>query len=422
MALLDPPRPLEKLTLNPPNTEAEGPRVLQVIDRLNVGGPATVILWLKDGLDQHGVATQVICGQPALGEEEVDWINTTSTRTLYRLSGLSREISWRDLGVIWKLLRLFRAWKPDVVQTHKAKAGAVGRVAAWLYNHLFGGRCRVVHLFHGHVFHGYYGPWKSALFVAIERVLAATATDRIVTLSRLQQEEILGRYRIGSSSQHTIVELGLEAEPVIPGTLRGLLGKGIEGDLIGWVGRLTEIKEPELLVRAAQSLTGKWGAVHYVMLGDGHLRSPLESLVRELLLDPHFTFLGNRRDVRSLYPDFSVLVLTSRNEGTPLVLLEAMAAGVPVVATAVGGVPDLMGEQIDKQGSLTIWSHGVTIPAGDETALASAIQWLLPQIELRRQMGRQAQEWVRRHRSRERMIEQLAQIYQHESSREKGNA
>ena len=397
-------------------------RVLQVIDRLNVGGPARVVFWLAEGLDQRGVTNQVVCGQPARGEEEMDWIGARPAQMVHRLPEMGREITWRDLGVTWKLLQFFRAWRPDVVQTHKAKAGAVGRVAAWLYNHFFGGRCRVIHLFHGHVLHGYYGRWRSALFLAIERVLAAIATDQIVTLSRLQQEEILGRYRIGKPSQHVIVELGLEEEPAIPGALRSLLGRNCEGDLIGWVGRLTEIKEPALLVRAAHTFVAASPRVHFVMLGDGHLRAPLESLVRELHLDQRFTLMGSRTDIRALYGDLALLVLTSRNEGTPLVLLEAMAAGVPVVATSVGGVPDLMGERIDEQGPLTIWSHGVTIPAGDATALASALQWLLPQVELRRQMGRQAQEWVRRHRSRERMIEQFARIYQPEKAREKGNA
>lgn len=396
-------------------------RVLQVIDRLNVGGPARVVFWLAEGLNQRDVTTQIICGQPALGEVEMDWIGTNQAQTVYRLPELGREISWRDLGVTWKLLKFFRAWEPDVVQTHKAKAGAVGRVAAWLYNHLFGGRCRVIHLFHGHVLHGYYGPWRSALFLAIERVLAATATDCIVTLSRLQQEEILGRYRIGKPSQHVIVELGLADEPAVPGALRDLLGREREWDLIGWAGRLTEIKEPELLVRAAQILAPTQPRAHFVLLGDGHLRAPLESLVCELRLGQRLTFLGSRTDIRALYGDLALLVLTSRNEGTPLVLLEAMAAGVPVVATAVGGVPNLMGERIDEQGPLTIWSHGVTIPAGDAAALASALQWLLPQVALRQQMGRQAQEWVRRHRSKEKMIEQLAQIYQPEKTREKGN-
>jgi glycosyltransferase involved in cell wall biosynthesis len=397
-------------------------RVLQVIDRLNVGGPARVVFWLAEGLDQRGVTNQVVCGQPARGEEEMDWIGAYPAQMVHRLPEMGREISWRDLGVVWKLLQLFRAWRPDVIQTHKAKAGAVGRVAAWLYNHFFGGRCRVIHLFHGHVLHGYYGPWRSALFLAIERVLARTATDCIVTLSRLQQEEILGRYRIGKPSQHVIVELGLAEEQAIPGALRELLGRGSEEDLIGWAGRLTEIKEPELLVRAAHTFAAAWPRLHFVMLGDGHRRAPVESLLRDLDLDHRFTLVGSRTEIRALYGDLALLVLTSRNEGTPLVLLEAMAAGVPVVATAVGGVPDLMGERIDEQGPLTIWSHGVTIPAGNATALASALQWLLPQEELRRQMGRQAQAWVHLHRSRERMVEQLVEIYQPVKAQEKGDA
>ena len=396
-------------------------RVLQVIDRLNVGGPARVVFWLAEGLDQRGFPTQVICGQPTHGEEEMDWTGTAPAQRVYHLPEMGREISWRDLGVTWKLLQIFRAWKPDVVQTHKAKAGAVGRVAAWLYNHLFGGRCRVIHLFHGHVLHGYYGPWRSALFLAIERVLAAMATDRIVTLSRRQQEEILGRYRIGKPGQHVIVELGIEEEPAIPGALRGLLGKEGERALIGWVGRLTEIKEPDLLVRAAHTLAATSPSVHFVVLGDGHLRAPLESLVQELLLAPRFTFLGSRTDIRALYGDLALLVLTSRNEGTPLVLLEAMAAGVPVVATAVGGVPDLMGERIEERGPLTVWSHGVTFPAGDEAGLVTALRWLLSEEELRQEMGRRAQQWVRRHRSKEQMIDQLAQLYQMEKLRKKGS-
>src|SRR3984893_331799 len=191
---------------------------------------------------------------------------------------MSRQISLKDALTTWKLFRLMRSERPDIVHTHTAKAGTVGRLAGMMYSALSGRtrRCRFVHTYHGHVFHSYYGKTKTRLFLAIERFLARFATDRIIAISEQQRREINETFRVGRPEQFAVIPLGIDLS--VYGSwrdrrprLRAELQIHDDDVLIGIVGRLTEIKNHDLFLRAAALLKKTiQSKVRFVIVGDGH--------------------------------------------------------------------------------------------------------------------------------------------------------
>lgn len=381
-------------------------RVIRIIDRLNVGGPAKHVTWLTAGLDPSEFETLLVTGTVPPGEGDMSWFAHQSGVEPLVIPEMSRELSPRDLLVVLKLLRLFFKYKPDIAHTHKAKAGAAGRAAAFVYN-LLGGRCRVVHTYHGHIFHSYYGRAKTAVFIAIERTLARLATDRIVTISEQQRYEIGDIFRVGQPAQHRVIPLGLDFTVTGPATLRSELVLDNDTPLVGIVGRLCEVKNHAMFIEAASMIEG----CRLVVIGDGHLREELERQARELGVTGTVHFTGFRDDVLNQYEDLDVVAITSLNEGTPLTLIEAMSRGVPAVATEVGGVVDLMGEPRGVRDGLTIWEHGITVPSRDSIAFAKAVRYLIDRPEERRAMGESARHFVRSRLSKERLIKDIAGLY-----------
>jgi glycosyltransferase involved in cell wall biosynthesis len=336
---------------------------------------------------------------------------------------MSRELGLRDLIVVCKLLvHLFRI-KPHLIHTHKAKAGAAGRVAALMYRWatpsalwLSPRPCKVVHTFHGHIFYGYYGRVKTRLFIWIERVLAL-CTDRIIAISPQQRSEICGRYRVGEPSRFSIVPLGIDLGEITGKrpALRDEIGAGENEILIGAVGRLCEVKNHALLLEAAAIVLRDRdpGAprIRFVLVGDGELRGRLEEHARQLGIADTVKFVGFREDAAAIYSDLDLVVLTSTNEGTPLTLLEAMAAGRPVVATEVGGVVDILGERLRRAGRISIWEHGITAGSRDADGVAKALDYLITRPDIRAEMGSRGRLYVRGSLSRNRLIRDIEALY-----------
>ena len=191
-------------------------KVLRIIARLNVGGPARHVVWLTAGLKED-YDTLLVAGVVPPGEDDMSYVATNAGITPLILTEMSREISLKDALTVWKLYRLMLRERPDLVHTHTAKAGTVGRVAGFLYRWLTPAtligrprRCRFVHTYHGHVFHSYYGPNKTRLFLIVERLLAKRATDRIVVISEQQRREINEEFRVGRSNQFAVIPLGID--------------------------------------------------------------------------------------------------------------------------------------------------------------------------------------------------------------------
>jgi len=409
-------------------------KIVRVIARLNVGGPAKHVVWLTKGLHAPDYESLLVAGTVPPGEDDMGYFATEMGVAPVFVQEMSREISPKDALTIWKLYRLLLRERPDVVHTHTAKAGTVGRLAGFLYRWLTPGvllgrprPCRFVHTYHGHIFHSYYGPLKTRLVLLIEQTLARLVTDRIVVLSQQQRQEINEEFGVGRADQFVIVPLGLDTKPFEDWRarrpiVREELGLTKDDVLVGIVGRLTEVKNHGLFLEAAalckekfskDSSTGPSGAVRFVVIGDGHLRATLEHQARALGLAEDLTFLGGRRDLENFYPALDIVALTSRNEGTPLTLIEAMANERPVISTAVGGVVNLLGEPIsqDIEASFVVCQRGLSVPPADAPAFADGLARLVADGALRREIADRSLQFVLRNYSRERLINDIKRLY-----------
>jgi glycosyltransferase involved in cell wall biosynthesis len=414
-------------------------KVLRIIARLNVGGPARHVAWLEANLRERGVRSLLVSGVVPPGEDDMTYFAERLGVRPHVIPEMSREISPKDLLTVWKLYRLMLRERPDVVHTHTAKAGTVGRAAGWLYRWLtpsaLAGRprpCRFVHTYHGHIFHSYYGRWKTRLFLAVEQALARV-TDRIVVISPQQLDEINRRFRVGRSEQFRVIPLGLDTRAYDDwaarrSTLRREWGAEDGDVLVGIVGRMTEVKNHHLFLDAAALFKkgraagavgpagNDAGRVRFVFVGDGHLRAELEAHARALGLQDDVEFAGLRDDPENFYPALDVVALTSRNEGTPLTIIEAMANERPAIATAVGGVVDLLGGvaewELRRAHPWQVCERGVQVRPGDPEAFADALAHLVADPALRKSLGGRGREYVERHYSVERLVSDVLGLYE----------
>jgi glycosyltransferase involved in cell wall biosynthesis len=374
-------------------------KILRVIDRLNVGGPAIHVVLTTHGLDRDRFTSVLVTGSIEPGEADMSYLCQRYGVSPKLIPSLGRELRpLRDLATAWRLYRLMRRERPDVVHTHKAKAGAIGRICA-----LLAGVPVRVHTFHGHVFHGYFGPQKTRLFLAIERLLARV-TSRLVAPSPRLVDELVRRYRVAPATKFTVVPLGFDLAPFAGATahrgeLRRQLGVGDAVKLVGIVGRMVPVKDHATFVAAAALLAARRDDVQFVFVGGGELAAEVDAAIARhgLLLRAHR--LGWSQALERIYADLDVVALSSVNEGTPVTLIEAMAAGVPVAATAVGGVPDVLADG----------ARGELAPARDPAALADAIERAL--LPAARERARRVRDVVVAEYGAERLCADLMQLY-----------
>jgi glycosyltransferase involved in cell wall biosynthesis len=377
-------------------------KVTRIVARLNVGGPAVHIINLTAGLDPDRFENRLIAGRPGPDEGDMGYLATQKGIEPLIIPELGRELSpLGDLRTTVKLARILRRDKPDIVETHTAKAGAVGRLAARLASVPL-----IIHVFHGHVFHSYFGPLKSEMFINVERALARI-TDRIITVSPAQRRDIVDVYRIAPPDRVLTVPLGLDLEPfrrakqTCHGRFRASLGVPIEALLVGFVGRLTAVKNPSLFVKAAGHVVQQLPQARFVFVGDGELRAALEEQTDALGLTRHVIFAGWQVEMPAVYADLDLLALTSLNEGTPVTVIEALATGIPVVATAVGGVPDVLKDQ----------ETGALVPSDDAEGLAQAIIELLRAPERAEALARAGQGDVLDRFDQARLVDDMESLY-----------
>jgi glycosyltransferase involved in cell wall biosynthesis len=343
-------------------------RVVTVITRLNIGGASPPVIALAAGLRAKGHDSTLITGTPEPAEGSMETDAERQGARLIRLPALRRNPHpWRDAAALVALFRAFRRMRPDVVATHMSKAGALGRVAARA-----AGVPVVVHTYHGKGFHVFDERWKELTALTLERRLARLASGSIV-VSEMQRQEFI-RLAIDRPERITVIRYGLHLSPFLdaqPGEagLREHLGLAPAVRLIGVVGRLVSIKGQDVFIRAAASLARRRSDLHFVLAGDGDRREAYEQLARGLELDGRVSFLGWRRDVPAVLADLDVVALPTVNdfEGTPLAVIEALAAGRPVVASDVGGVAEVVRDGVT----------GRLVPPRDAPALAAAIEEML---------------------------------------------
>jgi glycosyltransferase involved in cell wall biosynthesis len=379
-------------------------KVLRVIARLNMGGPALHVAYLTAGLRERGYDTTLAAGSLARGEDSMAFVAEELGIEVLRIEELGREISpLRDLLATVRLARVIRRERPQILHTHTAKAGTVGRLAA-----LLAGSRRppvVVHTFHGHVLRGYFGPVRTRFFLALERWLAARTTALVAVGPQVRDDLVaLG---VAPAERFAVVRLGIELEqrvrPSDDGRAETRRYLGVDGDrfIVGWIGRMTAVKRTDDVLDAFKRLRDEGVDACLCLVGDGPDRERLERRASELGVIRDTLFLGYQEDVAPYYAAFDALVLPSANEGTPVSVIESLAAETPVVATRVGGVPDVIREG----------REGFLVDTGDTASLAERLSRLARDPELRRHLGASGRRRVLSRYAVERLIEDVDRLY-----------
>jgi glycosyltransferase involved in cell wall biosynthesis len=377
-------------------------RVLRVIARMNIGGPAHHVSMLSGRLDRARFETLLVHGRLGAGEGSFESLAEREGCRVQGLAHLTPELRPpADLRALGALVRVIRRFRPHIVHTHTAKAGFLGRVAAAATP---GPRPIIVHTYHGHVLEGYFGPGRTALYRLLERRLAPVS-DCLLGVSRATVDDLV-RLGVAPRERFRVVPIGLDLRRFLAPDARAAAAVrercgAREGEvLVACVGRMVPIKRVDLILRAVAEARRGGAPIRLALVGDGESRPALERLAGELGVADAVRFLGFMPDSSPAVAAADLAVLGSDNEGTPVALIEAAAAGRPAVATSVGGVPDVV-----------VPGTGVLVPAGDHHTLAAGLARLAGDEALRTTMGARAREHVARAFSIERLLRDVEALY-----------
>ncbi len=393
-------------------------KIVRIIARLNVGGPARHVVWLTKALQTDEFQTALFAGTVPEGEEDMSYFAAENSVAPIYIEAMSRELSPKDVVSLWKIFRQLQREKPDIIHTHTAKAGTVGRVAGFLYRWLAWKNVKIVHTFHGHIFHSYYGSFKTKIFLLIEKTLAKMATDKIVVISGQQFAEIHERFGVGQKEQFAIIPLGIDVEAFADWRskrhiLRGEIGADANEIFVGLVGRLTEVKNHRLFLEVVKlwQTANQAAKVKFVIVGDGHLRESLEAEAENLGIRDAIIFLGNRNDADVFYAGLDIIALTSLNEGTPLSLIEAMANEKPVISTVVGGVTDLLGKVTEQKPRFQVCERGISTASGDAEGFCDGLRYLINDEKMRETFGQRGRDYVETNYGKNRLVKDVKNLY-----------
>jgi glycosyltransferase involved in cell wall biosynthesis len=375
-----------------------------VIARLNMGGPALHVAYLSAGLKERGYETTLVAGSLARGEESMSFVAEALGVPIVTIAELHREVSpVKDALAVFRLARLLRKVRPHILHTHTAKAGAIGRLAA-----LAAGSARppiVVHTFHGHVLRGYFGPTRTWFFRQLERWLARVTTALVAVSPEVRDDLVaLG---VAPPERFTVIRLGIGLEERIPtgengrAEMRRTMGVEPGQFVVGWIGRMTSVKRTYDVLLAFKGLRERGVDACLCMVGDGPDRERVERRASELGIVRNCLFLGYQEEVAPFYATFDAVILPSANEGTPVSAIEALAGGRPVVATRVGGVPDVIRDGVD----------GFLVEPGAVDDLADRLARLAREPTLRDRMGEQGRKRVLERYSVNRLVDEVDLLY-----------
>lgn len=400
--------------MNPDSTTGIGaqgspdnPQVLQILTRLGAGGPPMAVTFLARELNRLGFRTQLITGRCDHVDLDMSYLLNADDSVVW-VPEMSRSVSLRnDLIALWRLYRLIRAARPTIVQTHTAKAGALGRIAARL-----AGVPIVIHTYHGHVMSGYFPEHVSFAIRVVERMLARI-TDAIVVLADQQKFDLVDRFRIASKHKVTVAPLGLDLQPFhdlpLPDRSGGFL-------TVGWLGRFVEVKNLPLLIQVMEETFRVNNRIRFLVAGDGTQRQLLEDATRRWGPE-RLEWLGWVRNVEQVISRCDVLIQTSRNEGTPVALIQGMAAGRPFVSTRAGGVVDMVQKPAVREGVGAQWFSNAVLVDPDPQAFVDVLCELEGNCELLTAMGQQAATFAAAGYSLELLARNYVELYRKLSSR-----
>jgi len=385
------------------------PRVLRIINRLNLGGPTYNAAYLTKHMDEF--ETLLVSGMHDETEESSEFIvEDLGLKPMY-LPEMYRELNpFRDYKSYFRLRQIIKEFKPDIVHTHAAKAGAVGRLAA-----RHAGVPIIIHTFHGHVFHSYFSPAKTKMFLAIERYLARYST-KIIALSPKQLSELTDEFNIAPKSKFEIINLGFDLQRFAENQeekrkfFRTEYNIKDEEIAIGIIGRLVPIKNHSLFLQGLKKLSeNTHKKVRAFIIGDGELRNAIEAEATALGI-PYstdkknsalLTFTSWIKDVSVCNAGLDIITLTSNNEGTPVSLIEAQAAGKPIVSTRVGGIEDIVEEN----------KSALLCPKQDVNAFANALTLLVNDDNLRAAMSNEGRDYALKQFSYKRLCADMTKLY-----------
>ena len=368
-------------------------RVMLVIARMNVGGPAVLVADLMRNLDSSKFETRLVTGY--CDENEADYLDEVATDIKsIRVPGFGRSISIRkDLKAFFLLMREIRRFKPDVVHTHTAKAGVLGRIATLLARPT----AKRIHTFHGHLLHGYFDSRKVKMLVLLEKVLGFV-TYKFVAIGNVVKADLV-KAGIAKNSKFEVIYPGLQDLVIYPQLeARKTLDLDPEKTFVVYVGRLTQIKRPDRLIDLGRSLKLDYSATHLIIAGAGELLEELMAQSESESLP--ITFLGWRNDIDKIFSASDIAVLCSDNEGIPLTLIQASQAGLPIVSTNVGSVSDIILDGVT--GILT----GVSA-----NCLIKGVSKLLDDPDLRARLGKSGQMRAKELFSSQTMVERHEELY-----------
>jgi len=376
-------------------------KVLHIITRLDKGGSAENTLLTVKGLDKKRYDVTLMSG-PVQDPSQERRVQVEECGIPYiHIPVLVRNINVvADAIALFKIRRFLAKTKFDIVHTHTSKAGLLGRFAARL-----AGVPLVVHTPHGHVFFGYFGPLKTKIFILLEK-LANRMADRIVALTHREKADYIS-YRTCPVEKLTVIHSGIELNkfqeytPSDKTKLKKEIGLPENSFVVGTAGRLVAVKGPEFLIKASRTIIPKHPNTYFLFAGDGPLKEDLQKRAKEAGDDKNIVFLGWRDDIAHILSIFDVFCLPSLNEGMGRVLVEAMAHGIPIVASDVGGIPDLV----------THGKNGFLVPPKNPEELAKHIQILIEDEEKRKKMGEAGKEMAPGF-SHDTMVRSIAELYE----------
>lgn len=311
-------------------------RVLRLIARMNIGGPAIQITGLMKNISNREFEQLLVTG--VCGEEEIDYLIEKEIKltNLVILHGFGRRVNFlADIKTLFEIRNVIKEFKPDIIHSHTAKAGFLGRLASITSFE----KHKLVHTFHGHLLHGYFGKFKTHLVVWVERILAFK-TDALIAVGEQVKSELLAA-RIGNSEKFKVIGPGLEIDE-LPEKEISLkeFGLPVKTFIISWIGRVVPIKAPDRILEIALECRARGLDFHFVIVGDGPLLSDLKK--KSNSLDLPVTFLGWQGDIEKVLSFSDLVMLTSENEGTPVALIQAQLAGLPVITTDVGSSSEVI--------------------------------------------------------------------------------
>ena len=375
-------------------------KIAEIITRLDRAGSPDIIRIICSSLNRSDYEIKLITGRTRYPTANTKKFLEEFKDNIIIVPWLRRGINpFFDSIALFSLYRILAKERFDIVHTHTAKAGALGRTAAYL-----AGNRRIIHMPHGHDFYGYFNPFISKLIILIERFLCRF-TSKFVVLSKLEKRDLI-EFGITDEEKIKIVPSGMDLEfkNIDRDKVRNKKRKfGFDAGqkIVGMVSRLEKVKGPGYFIEAAGKVVKEVKNARFLVVGEGSLRNKLENRVKELGLSDKVTFAGWREDVLDIISFLDILVQPSLNEAIGRVLLEAQGLGVPVIATKVGGIPEVVKDNIT----------GILLPPQDTEKLVSAICKLLEDKERRVSMSKSAREWINGKFSAAKMMEEIESLY-----------